>query len=94
MQYRKLGTAGTKVSVIAPGGWNNFEAKLPETEARNIIALTIERGINFFDMADVFRERAAEINKMIRSYNLKAPLVELHILVIDVEREIRQGIGA
>jgi hypothetical protein len=39
---------------------------------------------------DQFRERAEEINKLIRSYNLKAPLVQLHIMVVDVEREIKR----
>lgn len=43
---------------------------------------------------EVFRERAAEINKLIRSFNLKAPMAELHILVVDVEREIGRVVGS
>jgi hypothetical protein len=37
-----------------------------------------------------FRERGIDINKHIRTYNLKVPLVNLHMLVIDVEAEIGQ----
>jgi len=70
MQYRKLGTAGTKVSAISLGGWINFEAKLPKKEAQSIIGLAIERGINFFDMADVYGYGKSEkwMGKMLRDY--------------------------
>lgn len=70
MEYRKLGSAGAKVSVISLGGWINFEAKLPEAEAKNIVAKAIENGVNFFDMADVYgRGRSEEwMGGMLRAY--------------------------
>jgi hypothetical protein len=36
-----------------------------------------------------FRTRGIDINKQIRTYNLKTPILEMQLLVIDVEREIR-----
>ena len=70
MQYRRLGSAGAKVSAIALGGWINFEAKLPEGEAKNIIAKAVENGINFFDLADVYGNGKAEqwMGKMLAAY--------------------------
>ncbi len=41
-----------------------------------------------------FRQRGEDINKQIRTYNLKTPLIETHIRVIDVEREIGQVVGS
>lgn len=43
---------------------------------------------------DTFRRRGADINRQIRTYNLKTPLIETHIPVIDVEREIGQVVGS
>jgi voltage-dependent potassium channel beta subunit len=60
VQYRRLGSAGAKVSVISLGGWINFEQKLPEAEARNIVARAIEHGVNFFDVADGYGRGTAE----------------------------------
>jgi voltage-dependent potassium channel beta subunit len=60
MEYRKLGKAGIKVSVIGLGGWINFEAKIPTDEARRIVATAHENGINFYDLADVYGNGRAE----------------------------------
>lgn len=38
-----------------------------------------------------FREAADEINRRIRTYNLKAPTPLVHLPVLDVEREVRRA---
>ena len=60
--------------------WRYWRDAPPEFATRKRWQMTVEQ----------FRERIAEINKLIRSYNLKAPMVELHIGVVDVEREIKR----
>lgn len=61
MQYRRLGDAGMKVSVVSIGGWINYgEGKVPEDEARKIIETCYDNGINFYDLADVYGRGEAE----------------------------------
>jgi voltage-dependent potassium channel beta subunit len=70
MEYRRLGSAGVQVSAIALGGWINFERKLPQDEAKRIVATAYEKGINFFDLANVYGEGEAErwMGDMLRQY--------------------------
>ncbi|MCC6614342.1 MAG: aldo/keto reductase family protein [Anaerolineae bacterium] len=61
MQYRRLGDAGMKVSVISMGGWINYgEGKVPADEARQIVIRAYEHGINYFDLADIYGRGEAE----------------------------------
>jgi voltage-dependent potassium channel beta subunit len=61
MQYRRLGDAGMKVSVVSFGGWINYgEGKVADDEARRIVERAYESGINFFDLADVYGRGGAE----------------------------------
>jgi voltage-dependent potassium channel beta subunit len=61
MQYRRLGSAGMKVSAISLGGWINFgEGKVADDDARGVVETAYESGINFFDLADVYGKGAAE----------------------------------
>lgn len=60
MQYRRLGSAGVRLSTIALGGWINFEHKIPQREARRIIYRAYDGGVNFFDVADEYGQGKAE----------------------------------
>jgi voltage-dependent potassium channel beta subunit len=61
MRYRRLGDAGVKVSAVALGGWINFgEGKTPADAARAVVARAYERGVNFFDLADIYGKGEAE----------------------------------
>lgn len=62
MQYRRLGDAGMKVSVIALGGWINFEeGKSLNESPEAIIGRAYELGINFYDTADVYGHGNGEL---------------------------------
>ncbi len=62
MHYRRLGSAGMKVSAIALGGWINYgEGKVAEDEARQVVEAAYEQGINFFDLADIYGRGGAEL---------------------------------
>lgn len=61
MQYRQLGSAGMKVSAIAFGGWINYgEGKVAQEEAERAVIRAYERGINYFDLADIYGKGEAE----------------------------------
>lgn len=62
MRYRKLGRWGVNVSVIGLGSWLTYGGAVEEAAARACIARAFERGINFFDTANVYaRGRAEEV---------------------------------
>lgn len=61
MHYRRLGSAGMKVSALGFGGWINYgEGKVPEDEARRIVEYAYEHGVNYFDLADIYGYGKAE----------------------------------
>jgi aryl-alcohol dehydrogenase-like predicted oxidoreductase len=68
MEYRNLGKSGLKVPVLSFGtatfgGTNEFFQRWGETdikEATRLVDLSIERGVNFFDTANVYSQGASE----------------------------------
>ena len=53
MEYRQLGNAGVRVSVIGMGT-NQFGRKVEQNEVSNVLDAAIDLGINFIDTADVY----------------------------------------
>lgn len=71
MQYRRLGNAGLKVSVLGLGGWLSFGDNVKDVGlARQIIITAYENGVNFFDIADVYAGGEAErlMGKVLREF--------------------------
>lgn len=61
MPYRPLGRCGMKVSALSLGGWTTFGGSIEdEREAAQILRTAFDRGINFFDIADVYARGEAE----------------------------------
>ena len=61
MQYRPLGRCGTKVSAFGLGGWTTYGGSMKDESAvRTILHAAFERGVNFFDSADVYARGEAE----------------------------------
>ncbi len=62
MEYRRLGRCGTSVSAFGLGGWTTFGGSVKEQDTvRAILLRAFERGINFFDIADVYARGESEI---------------------------------
>lgn len=61
MKYRNLGKCGAKVSVISLGSWLTIGGTVDNKKSGNLIKLGFEKGINFFDTADVYNYGMAEI---------------------------------
>jgi len=54
MEYRRLGQAGLKVSVISFGSWVTFSNQVDMRLAHDCIKTAYDYGINFFDNAEVY----------------------------------------
>lgn len=56
MELRNLGASGLRVSVVGLG-CNNFGGRIGLEETRAVVDRAIERGITFFDTADIYGNR-------------------------------------
>jgi len=60
MEYRQLGHAGVRVSVVGLGT-NRFGSKdVPQAEVTNIIDAALDNGVNFIDSANVYNDGHSE----------------------------------
>lgn len=61
MPHRPLGRSGLKVSAYGLGGWTTFGGSVKDEDVvRSVIRRARERGVNLFDIADVYAAGAAE----------------------------------
>lgn len=60
MHYRRLGKTGIKISEISLGAWVTLGAQIDEAESVRLLHTAYERGVNFFDNADLYAEGRAE----------------------------------
>ncbi|MGC8461813.1 MAG: potassium channel beta subunit family protein [Candidatus Dormibacteria bacterium] len=54
MEYRRLGKAGLKVSVLSFGSWVTFGKQVDTTLAESCLGYAYDHGVNFFDNAEVY----------------------------------------
>ncbi len=68
MEYRRLGSAGIKVSALSFGSWVTFGKQLDEDLAWNCMKAAFDAGVNFFDNAEVYADGESEVlmGKVIR----------------------------
>ncbi|MES3036341.1 MAG: aldo/keto reductase [Bdellovibrionota bacterium] len=60
MEYRRLGKAGLKVSQLSLGSWVTFGKQVDRSKARELMAMALDNGINFFDNAEVYAAGESE----------------------------------
>jgi voltage-dependent potassium channel beta subunit len=70
VRYRHLGRWGTQVSEIGLGSWLTYGGSVEEDAARACMQRAFERGVTFFDTANVYaRGRAEEVvGRQIREF--------------------------
>ena len=54
MNYRRIGSAGIKVSELSLGSWVTYGNQVDTAAARECMAAARDRGVNFFDNAEVY----------------------------------------
>ena len=69
MEYRNLGSSGTKVSVIGLGT-NNFGRRLNSSDTKKVIDTAIDEGINFLDTSNSYGDTLSEeyIGNAVKNY--------------------------
>ena len=60
MEYRRLGKAGVKVSVVGLGSWITFGKQVDARQADALVGKALDLGIQFIDTADVYAGGVAE----------------------------------
>ncbi len=61
MNYRRLGSAGLKISELSLGSWVTYGAQVGEDVALNCMSAAYDAGVNFFDNAEAYAHGNAEI---------------------------------
>ena len=60
MQYRRLGQSGLQVSQLSLGSWVTYANQVNVKVAKEMLALAVDRGVNFFDNAEVYASGKSE----------------------------------
>lgn len=60
MLYRRLGRTGLQLSALSFGAWLNFGKQVGRAQARELLALAHDHGVNFFDNAEIYNHGVAE----------------------------------
>jgi voltage-dependent potassium channel beta subunit len=60
MEYRRLGTAGLKVSEFSFGAWVTFARQVDTDAAARLLGIAMDAGVNFLDNAEGYEAGRAE----------------------------------
>ena len=60
MQYRRMGDAGVKLSVLSFGSWVTFGTQMDLDRSMECMQVAYDAGVNFFDNAEVYAGGEAE----------------------------------
>jgi voltage-dependent potassium channel beta subunit len=61
MKYRRLGSAGLKVSELSFGSWLTFGNQISDALAEDLMCKCYENGVNFFDNAEGYARGRSEL---------------------------------
>jgi voltage-dependent potassium channel beta subunit len=61
MEYRSMGNTGLKISELSLGTWITIGDQIDDKAADELVHAAYDRGVNFFDNADVYADGQAEI---------------------------------
>ena len=60
MEYRRLGKSGLQLSVVGFGSWVTFKKQIDDKIADELMGISYDNGINFFDNAEVYASGESE----------------------------------
>lgn len=61
MEYRRLGSAGIKVSALSFGSWVTFGKQVDVDAAAEEMKVALDHGVNFFDNAEAYESGQSEL---------------------------------
>ncbi len=61
MQYRRLGHSGLQVSLLSLGSWVTYHNQVDVSAAREMLAVAMDAGVNFFDNAEAYAVGQSEV---------------------------------
>ena len=61
MQYRRLGRSGLRLSELSLGSWVTYHNQVDSAAAREMLAMAMDAGINFFDNAEAYAAGQSEV---------------------------------
>ena len=61
MEYRRLGKSGLQVSALSFGSWITFGKQIENNTADELMSISYEHGVNFFDNAEIYAAGKSEI---------------------------------
>jgi voltage-dependent potassium channel beta subunit len=61
MNYRRLGSAGLKISELSLGSWVTYGGQVGEDVAQKCMSAAYDAGVNFFDNAEAYAQGNAEV---------------------------------
>lgn len=61
MEYKRLGKSGLQVSALSLGSWLTFGKQISDATAEKLMVLAYDKGVNFFDNAEVYARGKSEI---------------------------------
>lgn len=60
MEYRRLGKSGLQLSILSYGSWVSFKNQIDDKVADELMGISYDRGINFFDNAEAYANGESE----------------------------------
>jgi voltage-dependent potassium channel beta subunit len=60
MEYRRVGRAGVRVSLLSLGSWITYGTQVDEKASIELMAAARDHGVNFFDNAEVYASGKSE----------------------------------
>lgn len=71
MEYRYLGRTGLELSVLSFGSWVTFAKQIDDYFSEQLMSYAYERGVNFFDNAEVYADGESELmmGRVLRNTN-------------------------
>jgi voltage-dependent potassium channel beta subunit len=61
MNYRRLGSSGLRVSELSLGAWVTYGGQVDQDVTARCVQAAFERGVNYFDNADIYANGNAEV---------------------------------
>ena len=88
MDYRRLGSAGLKVSVLSYGSWVTYGKQLDADAAGACMKAAWEEGVNFFDNAEAYEAGRCDVFttdvSQLYAEKLKLTVANYHVILPEV----------